>query len=317
MTYVLPAPFSPTAPDRDVARLMPCLPHPQIIADDLSHRCCTYLPIRPGTEVVFFLQHRFEEEQCFPGLFVPWADATAESPCSTSAKVSPVPPGHLLTTGEAGPLCAILWQWSAFKYVNGVMTHDPEVDASLWATPRQWHSQLRGGNKFHWRIGPKDSQINDSVLDSLGLGQVTEERAQDYAWELDTFLFRLDFEQLTTFKHHALNALPMNKRPRAWVPLQDRVRRIWGLDLNYFPSVREPAYLDSEDELLHLRHWRAIGRVMMEWDVSDIFFTRIQVAMGGTVTEIENGLKGVFVDVHKQVYTRDPYPFEHRRVRVA
>ena len=56
---------------------------------------------------------------------------------------------------------------------------------------------------------------------------------------------------------------------------------------------------------------------MMEWEVSDIFFTRIQVAMGGTVTEIERGLKGVFIDVHKQVYTRDPYPFEHRRIRLA
>ena len=161
------------------------------------------------------------------------------------------------------------------------------------------------------------SLIDDTALNSLGLGRVTEDRMQDYAWELNTFLFRLDFERLTAFKHHALNTLPVNERPRAWVPLRNQVRWVWGLDLNYFPSVREPAYLDSEDELLRLRHWRAVGRIMMEWEISDIFCTRIQVAMGGTVTEIEKGLKGVFTDVHKQVYTRDPYPFEHRRTRLA
>ena len=317
MTYVLPAPFLPYAPDRDVAQLTPCLPRPRMVADDFGRRCRTYLPIRPGAETTFFLQHAFEEESRFPGLFVPWADALTEEPCSTSARITPVPPGHLLTTGETCLLRASLWQWSSFKYVNGVMTRDPDLDTSLWATPRQWRSRLRGGNEFRWRLSPKNSLTEEDALDSLGLGRVTMERALDYAWELDTFLFRLDFERLTAFKHRALNALPLSDRPRAWVPLRDRVRRIWGLDLNYFPSVREPAYLDSEDELLRLRHWRAVGRIMMEWEVPDIFCTRIQVAMGGTVTEIENGLKAVFKDVHKQVYNRDPYPFEHRRIRLA
>ena len=37
----------------------------------------------------------------------------------------------------------------------------------------------------------------------------------------------------------------------------------------------------------------------------------------GTVTELEKELKNIFQIVHKQVYNRDPYPFEHRVDRLV
>ncbi|KAH9840226.1 uncharacterized protein C8Q71DRAFT_721937 [Rhodofomes roseus] len=69
---------------------------------------------------------------------------------------------------------------------------------------------------------------------------------------------------------------------------------IWGFDMPYFPMVMEQAYLDSLDELLWLQHWRALGRIMMEWQLEVIHVKSIQVALGGTVTDMEWELKEVF-----------------------
>ncbi|EPS96697.1 hypothetical protein FOMPIDRAFT_1053062 [Fomitopsis schrenkii] len=139
---------------------------------------------------------------------------------------------------------------------------------------------------------------SDEALDDLHLSTATANDCAKYEWELNTFLFRANFERLTAFKHGTFNRAPLHTHPQLWVALRDRVRRVWGFGLNYFPSISEPAYLDSNDKLLRLRHWRALGHIMLEWEVPARHRERIHVAMGGTVTKIECLLTQVFKDLH-------------------
>lgn len=312
LSYVPDTPFNAEAPDRDVSRLRPKGPRPRFITYDKGRVCRTYLPIREGAEVRYFLEARFEDDVHTQGVFVPWAHASEELPRLPPAGLTPVPPGRLMMAGQLGLQRAILWKWYSFKYLSGVMTRDPDEDLSLWTTPAQWRRRLRGGKEFRERLPAHRTTPSDEALDALHLGPATADDCVRYAWELDTFLFRADFERLTAFKHRAFNRAPLLVRPRLWVELRDRIRRVWGSGLNYFPSVSEPAFLDSDDELLRLRHWRALGRIMLEWDVTERRHERILVAMGGTVTEIEQGLCKVFNDVHLLVYNRDSYPFTYR-----
>ncbi|KAH9918787.1 uncharacterized protein B0H18DRAFT_957787 [Fomitopsis serialis] len=100
-------------------------------------------------------------------------------------------------------------------------------------------------------------------------------------WELRTFHFRSNVERVVAAKHPAMKAtMSATARGALWAGIRDRIRRVWGAGLSVYPSYYEPRYLDSEDDVVRLAHWCALGRILLELDVRDNIAKDLRLVVG-------------------------------------
>lgn len=171
---------------------------------------------------------------------------------------------------------------------------------------------------FCARIGTKElTEIQVEELNSL---LTTEQLPYIYPnaalwtqvlWELNTYHFRHEFELITYLKHEDLVS-PQDKRD-SWNTVLARVRRVWGFTLPPFPSYYEDRYLDSYDELVQLRHWSGLGRIMEGWlGLKAVQYASIRFALGGSVRNLRLTIMNIFTQVHSVVLEREAHTFYSR-----
>ena len=114
--------------------------------------------------------------------------------------------------------------------------------------------------------------------------------------------------------HRGMRAATSDRTARLWARIRDNLRRVWGPDLTYFPDAHDPAYLDSTDDLVRLCHWRALARLVSQWELPSQLRERVQVATGGPVRGLEAELQGVLRELGLREFDREMHAFPHRRV---
>ena len=83
--------------------------------------------------------------------------------------------------------------------------------------------------------------------------------------------------------------------------------------MSYFPDAGEPAFLDGRDDLVRLRHWRALGRHMLGWRLPTASVANLRSALGGTVTDIREAVVAEFRKAFRAAFKeRQPQVFEDR-----
>ncbi|KAH9924377.1 uncharacterized protein B0H18DRAFT_1175729 [Fomitopsis serialis] len=301
------------APDRDVTFLRPGSTPSEVVTDDQGYPCRTSIPIRSGLEVFLFLSTPFEIDTRVKPLRLPWETDDGPAPVITPVDKYPVPPPDILRDGKLAVMRALLWDSRQYKYIEQLREVKPEDADEKWRTAAKWGDRLKPGADYMSQVKGLDTVVNEVAMEKCGIHPVPVERRKANLWELDTFLFRTDFERLTAHMHKGLREAPTRDRPRVWARVRDSVRRVlWGVELDYYPDSRESAFLDSTDDLYRLRYWRAVARIMESWDLSAPMLTRIRSTTGGSVRELEYQLVTMFRAVHREELGREPYVFRHR-----
>ena len=243
------------------------------------------LPIRAGTEVMWYLTIPFEEDVHTLIPHIEGESSRGPGPTLCASTMYPVPPGDVLLHAQWGPFRSALWKRYGPTYISALMHRDVEGIHNEARSRAEWASALRPGSQACRTLTAEpDDWTKDSWLE-VGLLPASAQDQADMVWENDMFLFRYDIEQLAACLHSAICNAPRRQTAAAWVRVRDSVRCIWGPGLTYFPDAQEPAFLDSEDDLIRLRHWRALARIMDRWDLP------AHLAMGGTVRGIEEDLQ--------------------------
>ncbi|GBE78349.1 hypothetical protein SCP_0112340 [Sparassis crispa] len=156
---------------------------------------------------------------------------------------------------------------------------------------------------------PTVAELADIRQDPL-----TDTDARSFKWELNTFLFRYDVERLAFNLDTNVCTATTQDLAEVWAATRDRYQWVWGFRLSTFPSSQECGYLDSEDDILQLQHWRGLRRLILQWSLLPEEHNHIRLAMGGSVTDARMGILAVIVRTFKATYrgNREPYVFEPR-----
>ncbi|KAI0040530.1 hypothetical protein FA95DRAFT_1576901, partial [Auriscalpium vulgare] len=233
----------------------------------------------------------------------PWELQASTPPYMPDQYQYPVPPASCLEQDRA----LYVWRSISPNYIDTIVNVPP----THWAGGRvkEWKSRLRpkGSASRALRNLPSLSptwEDVDGVLDVSGQPWVVldAEARAGLRWAARTFLFRRDVERLVLARlpgaplwpaHHAL-----------FTSVRARMRRIWGSASAFYPEVGEPRYLDSDDELVRLRHWRAFGALLA--DLAGVNGPTIEAAMGGPVTDMPDILLRLFTSYFRETFDRDP-----------
>lgn len=307
-------PYQWDAPDRDVNALRPQPNILRAVRDDRGHHCLTSLPIRSGEEVLRYLSLPFEQDDATPVPRLSFETARGPDPPSHPARLCAVPPGYVLLHEYWAPLRLALWKRYGPHCISRLTCRETEGVPEEARSPSEWSSALRPGQAARAVLGSDPSQWTDAVLSEIGLSPASEREGRDMVWENDTFLFRTDVENLASRLHKDIKAAPLRRRATTWARIRDSIRRIWGPDLTYFPDAREVAYLDSTDDLVRLRHWRALARLIQQWRLPPHLKERVDLATGGDVRALESDLQEVLQELGLREFGRETHPFTYRRI---
>ncbi|KAH9834400.1 uncharacterized protein C8Q71DRAFT_859404 [Rhodofomes roseus] len=268
----------------------------------------TRLPITTGEEAIAYLREPFERGSQSPAFRLRDEDDYGPEPFYPPSGQHPVPPPHLLlAAGDEGYLATILWLKARGPCLAGL-----SAPPQQWATSnsKQWQSRLRGAKPLQVAARSIPTRpLPDDVISPFR-NPLPHERENE-TWELRTFHFRLDFERLAQQMHPGIQAASSSTaRGTIWAGIRDRIRRVWGAGTTLYPSTLEPRYFDNEDDLVRLRHWFALGRLMLEWNLRPDLEHDLQVAMGGSVTDAADRIRNVFITLYKRQFNnRDPQVF--------
>ncbi|KAI0038574.1 hypothetical protein FA95DRAFT_1613275, partial [Auriscalpium vulgare] len=250
-----------------------------------------------------FVRHGWWDDVSLAAPLAPWETQTLVPPYMADQYQYPVPPVACLESDRA----LYVWKSTCPLYVAALNSEPP----SRWAGGRmkEWKSRLRpkGIATRALRALPAHSPSADDLLeltDSAGQPWVVLDEAAraGIRWAARTFLFRRDVERLVFARtpgaplwpaHHAL-----------FVETRARMRRVWGSASAFYPDAEEPRYLDSDDELVRLRHWRAFGALLA--GLEGVNRPTIEAAMGGPVTDMSDILLRLFTSYFRDTFDRDP-----------
>ncbi|EPT02332.1 hypothetical protein FOMPIDRAFT_88988, partial [Fomitopsis schrenkii] len=317
-----PAPLDrvPTAtfrwdrPDRDVNTLRAIPGQQRVIRDDDNVPRRTRVPIREGHEVLWYLNAPFEDDDTIPVPRLPHESAQGPAPSLGSPQLRPVPPGDFLLHPRWGPFRMASWKRNGAAYMKELMLQEAAGSKNSSRTLSDWADAFRptGYARREYAGNPADGWTDD-LLFRAGFFPASENECREMVWENDMFLFRRDFEMLAMRLHGELQQAPADQRGAVWARIRDSIRRAWGPGLTYFPDARsDDAFLDSEDDLIRLRHWRALARIMSQWDLPTHMLERVQPARGGTVRDTEADVQEVLEELAQREFSRGIHAFPRR-----
>ncbi|EPS97526.1 hypothetical protein FOMPIDRAFT_1052296 [Fomitopsis schrenkii] len=305
--------FRLSRPDRDVNALR-AIPGPtRALRDDNGRICYTTVPVRQDGELFWYLTVPFEDDTGIAALRLPWEKDDGPAPIVVPARLRLVPPGSVLLHHHWGPFCLALWKRYGPVHVTALMRQE-EWDALLESrTLAEWADALRPGSNARRTLGPDPGEWTEDTLLRVGLVPASDEESEAFSWENDTFLFRRDFEQLAARLHEGLRNAPSHLRGTVWARARDSIRRMWGPELTYFPDVEEAAFLDSKDDLVCMRHWRAMARLVLQWDLPAQVRERVHLATGGPVRRLHQDLQEILDELARRELGREMHVFPWRR----
>ena len=301
-------------PDREVRDLRAHGGRLRAVRDDNGGTCFTTVPIREGPELFWYLADPFEDDVDTPALRLPWEHSAGPAPRLLPACLRSVPPSSILLHHHWGPFRLAQWKRYGPQYISNMMGLDAWSATAEARTMSEWAEALRPGGDARRILGTDPDQWTDEVLFRVGLFPASEQEVRAMIWENDTHLFRRDFEQLAARLHGTLRRAHGHERGEAWALVRDSIRRMWGPGLDYFPDAHEAAFLDSEDELVRMRHWRAMGRLILQWDLPEHLRGRVHLATGGTVRRLERDLQDVLDELAGLELGREMHAFPYRRL---
>ncbi|TFY51013.1 hypothetical protein EVJ58_g10781 [Rhodofomes roseus] len=271
----------------------------------------TRLPLHSAAEVDEYLHHPFERDGNVPVIRLKGEDELGPAPVFPKDAGAPVPsPQLLLAGGDEGYLSTITWLQNRGPCLLRLQRKPEDW---VLRNHRQWKSNLRGPPNLvkAARNNPR-RPLPDDAIDPLR-NPLPNERENEI-WSLRTFLFRYNFERLAARRLPSLQAATTDAaRGAIWAGVRDRIRRVWGHGTTIYPSVDEPRYFDSDDDVVRMRHWFAIGRLMLEWDLREDIAQDLRLAMGGTVTDAVERIKAAYTNVYRTTFeNRDPQAFVPR-----
>ncbi|KAH9839016.1 uncharacterized protein C8Q71DRAFT_855667 [Rhodofomes roseus] len=276
----------------------------------------TRLPLHSAAEVDEYLHHPFERDGNVPVIRLKGEDELGPAPVFPKDAGAPVPsPQLLLAGGDEGYLSTITWLQNRGPCLLRLQRKPEDW---VLRNHRQWKSNLRGPPNLvkAARNNPR-RPLPDDAIDPLR-NPLPNERENEI-WSLRTFLFRYNFERLAARRLPSLQAATTDAaRGAIWAGVRDRIRRVWGHGTTIYPSVDEPRYFDSDDDVVRMRHWFAIGRLMLEWDLREDIAQDLRLAMGGTVTDAVERIKAAYTNVYRTTFeNRDPQAFARARCYLA
>ena len=285
--------YVPGQPDRNVNALWPLPRLWCALKDDHSFTCRTALPICEGAEAGHYLSIAFEADHNAATLRLLHEHTHGLAPVIVTAHLCPVPPSDFLLHHWWARLCMAQWRCYGPMHINAFMTSNME-DMCAWShTLLEWAVAMRPTNAAYSTLERDTATWTDDTLPKLGLLPPTQQEIQAMVWENNTFLFCHDMEQLAMHLHHGLRVATSDRTARLWAHICDNLHRVWGPGLTYFPDAHEPTYLDSADDLVQLRHWQTLARLVSQWELPSQLRERVQVTMGGPVRGLEAELQGV------------------------
>ncbi|KAI0038601.1 hypothetical protein FA95DRAFT_1613254, partial [Auriscalpium vulgare] len=233
----------------------------------------------------------------------PWESLSLAPPYASDQYQYPVPPPSVLESDRA----LYVWQSISSVYITTICNEPP----ARWTGGRvkEWKSRLRPKGVAGAALRNLPSAA-PTVADLIGVtdaaGQpwvVLDEAARSgIRWAARTFLFRRDFERLVFARTPGAPLWPSNHA--LFLSVRARARRVWGSTSAFYPDVDEERFLDSGDELIRLRHWRAFGALLASREgVNGI---TIEAAMGGPVTDMPGILLRLFASYFRDTFDRDP-----------
>ncbi|EPS94954.1 hypothetical protein FOMPIDRAFT_1025973 [Fomitopsis schrenkii] len=301
-------------PDRDVNELRVAPSWHRVVPDDDNVPRRTAVPIRAGPEVLWYLTYPFEEEDSIKALRLPHETEQGPAPTLYSPHLCPVPPGDFLLHPRWGPFRMASWKRNAPMVISDLMNQEAAGTEDASRSLAAWASAFRPIGDTRRAQAEEQGEWTDDLLFEVGLFPASMRECQDMVWENDMFLFRRDFEQLAARLHAGLRQASGDHRGTVWARVRDSIRRAWGPDATYFPDARAVAFLDSGDELVRLRHWRALARIMSQWDLPAHMMTRVQPATGGTVRDTEADAQSVLEELAQQEFSRGMHAFPRHRL---
>ncbi|KAH9830882.1 uncharacterized protein C8Q71DRAFT_862024 [Rhodofomes roseus] len=271
----------------------------------------TRLPLYSAAAVDEYIHHPFERDGGGHTLRLEGEDELGPAPTFTQDAKTPVPsPQLLLAEGDEGYLATITWLQNRGPCL---LRLERKPENWLLRNNRQWRSNLRGPPDLV-RAARNDSTrpLPDDAVSPLR-NPLPNERENEI-WRLRTFLFRYNFERLAARLLPSLQAATTDAaRGAVWAGVRDRIRRVWGAGATLYPAVDEPRYFDSDDDAVRMRHWFAIRRLMLEWNLREDIAQDLRLAMGGTVMDAVERIKAAYANVYRNTYeNRDPQVFVPR-----
>ena len=262
--------FNAFAPDRDVICL---IPNPRLalreLTDGEGRIIYTRVPIREGMELDYFLSVRFEELDREESIRFPYESKEDELPLSLPPDRSYFP---LLEVFQGNPVTVFKRKLSFLRnlpeWVDELESRHPAVRDHLNA--QEWKRRLRPRGHLAKFLRNLPEQRLPEEEDITVLNRTLDDETRLYTfpssvvwneviWELSTYHFRHDFELLTAKLHRSLQGWHKEERKHRWHVIHYRVCRLWGKNVSYYPHFDEPRYLDSEDDLIQLKYWTAVG----------------------------------------------------------
>ncbi|TFY53055.1 hypothetical protein EVJ58_g9663 [Rhodofomes roseus] len=268
----------------------------------------TRVPVFSAAEVDDYVHRPFERSEDTATFRQTWENALGPAPSYPPEPKRPMPsPQILLADGDEGYIATLIWLHTQHEYTER-LKRDPATWPAL--IHKQWKSRLRANPELV--KATKDiaaRPLPDGVISPLRNPQGDEKA--NAVWELRTFHFRYNFERLAAHSLPGLKAASSESAKGAiWASTRDRIRRTWGQGTSHYPSAQEARYLDSDDDLVRLRHWFAIARLMLEWDLRSDVAADLQLAMGGSVTDAVERIKAAYTTTYKMAFkNRDPHVF--------
>ncbi|TFY55960.1 hypothetical protein EVJ58_g7925 [Rhodofomes roseus] len=271
----------------------------------------TRVPITEPSEALEYLNHPFEQENDIEAFRLVDENDAGPDPFFPEEGQHPVPsPQHLLAEGDNGYLATVMWlrmRPSCMETLSKARSEWPTF------TSRQWGSRLRASKPL-MKVARRtsDRPLPDEEIEPYR-NPLPREREHE-VWELRIFHFRLSFEHLAYKLHPRITSeTDATTRGNIWAEIRDRIRRAWGTGVSSYPSYLEPRYFDSDDDLVRLRHWFALARIMLEWNIRTDLAEDLHLAMRGYVTDAAERIRAVYVALYRNAFkNRDPHVFSLR-----
>ncbi|KAH9912071.1 uncharacterized protein B0H18DRAFT_961430 [Fomitopsis serialis] len=249
----------------------------------------TRLNLHSPSEVVEYIRRPFERDEFTPAPRRPWESELGPEPQFPEDGLLLLPSPQLLLGRPDDRYGALLmWLKSRDKQVEALNLPPGEWDPLKF---KVWKGRLRPDAALSRTLKTCNVRpLPDAMIPYLRNPGPDEEDKE--VWELRTFHFRSNVERIVAAKHPAMRAtMSSTARGALWAGIRDRVRRVWGAGLSVYPSYYEPRYLDSEDDVVRLAHWCALGRILLELDVRDDIAKDLRLAVGGPVTDAADRIK--------------------------
>ncbi|KAI0058050.1 hypothetical protein BV25DRAFT_1919586 [Artomyces pyxidatus] len=277
---------------------------PHIVVDSFGHQIETRLPLC-SAQVDAFLQTDWLDDD--NGVFLismaSWENQAPQAAFTGHPLQFAMPPPAVLENWKA------VYQWSSIR--SEVLHTIRFQSLDKWATgaTTYWRNRLRPKGILNQVLQRFDSPEQISQSDLTGITDLSGKALrkllpEDFAalrWEANTFLFHKDFERLVFAKHPSQPLLPDHLYVLRH--LRMRVRRLWG-PTDFIPRADDHRFVESPDDLMRMRFWRAIGCILAE--VEGTNKGAIELAMGGSVTGMVEVLTSEFTNNYRTLFNRDP-----------